>query len=104
MPKGIKYGGRKKGTPNKYTASVKAAFKEAFDLMQENPGVNLFEWAQANPTDFYRLCSKLIPTTTEHTGAEGKPIEIKPVTNFDSMPISDLEAIDAIITRSTKLE
>jgi len=81
MPKGIKYGGRKKGTPNKYT-----------------------EWAQANPTDFYRLCSKLIPTTTEHTGAEGKPIEIKPVTNFDALPISDLEAIDAIITRSTKLE
>lgn len=104
MPKRIKYGGRKKGSLNKHTKTVKAAFQEAFDLMQAHPGINLFEWGSANPTDFYRLCSKLIPNATEIAGPEGKPIEIKPVTDFDSLPLEDLEKIDAIISNAKKPE
>jgi hypothetical protein len=52
--------GRQKGTPNKATASIKAAFVEAFDNLG---GVKaLVNWAKDNPTEFYRLASKLIPT------------------------------------------
>lgn len=59
MARGFKTGGRKKGTPNKFTASVKAAFEEAFDRMG---GVEaLVSWAQSEPTEFYKLYSKLLP-------------------------------------------
>lgn len=59
MAQGIKTGGRTKGTPNKVTASAKQAFQAAFDDLG---GVNsLVTWARDNPTDFYKLFSKLIP-------------------------------------------
>ena len=60
MPKGIKRGGRKVGTPNKITAQ----FKQAVQLVYEDIGGHqaFAEWAKENRTDFYRICSKLIPT------------------------------------------
>lgn len=57
-----KTGGRKAGTPNKLTKTVKEAFEQAFNAMQEQPGVKLEEWGKANPTEFYKLASKLIPS------------------------------------------
>ena len=57
---GKKFGGRKKGTPNKVTASIKEAFKEAFDEL--GGAQALVTWGQANQTEFYKLASKLIPT------------------------------------------
>ena len=55
----VKAGGRKAGTPNKITTSIKEAFKQAFDEMG---GVEaLVNWGKANDTEFYKLASKLIP-------------------------------------------
>lgn len=53
--------GRPKGTPNKVTKSVREHFAIAFDLLQDDDTVNLTAWGKANPTEFYRLASKLIP-------------------------------------------
>ena len=54
-----KTGGRKAGTPNKLTSTIKSAFKDAFD---ELGGVHaLVGWARQNETEFYKLASKLIP-------------------------------------------
>lgn len=65
MARGFKTGGRKKGTPNKFTASVKAAFEEAFDRMG---GVEaLVSWAQSEPTEFYKLYSKLLPAEVRNS-------------------------------------
>jgi len=61
MPKGAKYGGRTKGTPNKVTRSVREQFAFVFSRLQESDTANLEVWAEANPTEFYRLASKLIP-------------------------------------------
>ena len=62
-PKGSqKIGGRTKGTPNKLTTSIKEAFVVVFDLLQGNKEANLETWAKENPTEFYKLISKLIPT------------------------------------------
>lgn len=62
-PKGQpKLGGRQKGTPNKLTASVKEAFEATFKDLQEDTHCNLTRWARSNPTDFYKLAAKLIPT------------------------------------------
>lgn len=51
--------GRKKGVPNKTTASVKEALSMAFHGIG---GVNeLIEWGKANKTEFYKLWSKMLP-------------------------------------------
>lgn len=61
MPQGAKYGGREKGTPNKVTRSVREAFERAFTLLQDDDKVKLEAWAKTNPTEFYKIASKLIP-------------------------------------------
>jgi hypothetical protein len=64
--------GRPKGVPNKATASIKKAFLEAFE---RRGGVKaLVEWAEDEPTEFYKLAAKLIPT--EITGANGSPLGV----------------------------
>lgn len=67
-----KNSGRKVGTPNRATASIKGAFVAAFDKLGGSDA--LAAWAQDNPTDFYKLASKLIPT--ELTGQVKTVIEI----------------------------
>ena len=51
-----------KGATNKITKTVKECLLEAFNRMQDEPKVNLFEWGKANPTKFYEVSAKLIPT------------------------------------------
>lgn len=61
-PKGHeRYGGRVAGTPNKLTRTVRAAFEDAFNALQNDPENKLEAWAKTNPTEFYKLSSKLIP-------------------------------------------
>lgn len=62
-PKGLaKTGGRKPGSGNRLTIAVKNEFEFVFAELQKEQHVNLFQWAKANPTEFYKLSSKLIPT------------------------------------------
>jgi hypothetical protein len=60
MANGFKTGGRKAGTQNKVTT----VFKDAVRTVYEDIGGHaaFAEWARGNPSDFYRICSKLIPT------------------------------------------
>ena len=53
--------GKPKGAVTKTTKLVKDVFAEAFAAIQEGPN-NLKEWGNENPTEFYKLASKLIPT------------------------------------------
>jgi hypothetical protein len=60
MAKGRKTGGRKPGSLNATTASVKAALVKAFD---QRGGVKaLVAWAEEQPTAFYQLWGRLAPT------------------------------------------
>lgn len=78
MALGYKTGGRKKGTPNKATASVKQALQIAFDGIG---GVErLTEWAMNNQTEFYKLYSKLLPQ--EISGPDGGAIPIEATVKF----------------------
>lgn len=73
-PKGLpKTGGRKPGSQNKTTLAVKEAFRQAFDDLGGTQA--LVTWAMENPTQFYQLYSKLIPTEIDATlsGKEGAP-------------------------------
>ncbi len=65
--------GRPPGSKNKYT-TLKEAFREAFDKLQEDDKANLATWAKNNPKDFYTLISKLFPI--EIAGKDGEPIQI----------------------------
>lgn len=60
--------GRVKGVQNKLTRSVKDAFEAAFHALQKDPKGKLSAWAKANPTDFYKLASKLIPHDLQVSG------------------------------------
>jgi UV DNA damage repair endonuclease len=77
-------GGRQKGTPNRVTRAIREHFAEAFELLQEDKTVNLISWAKANPTEFYRLASKLIPLQleTETQQATQSIIKIVPEPNY----------------------
>lgn len=55
--------GRKKGVPNKLTRSAKEAFAHAFDSVGGAPA--LAQWANENPTEFYKLYARLIPAELE---------------------------------------
>lgn len=63
-PKGHpRYGGRKKGVPNKLTQSAKEAFQFAFTKI--GGAEDLASWALENKTEFYKLFARLIPTEVE---------------------------------------
>ena len=53
-------GGRQKGTPNKITT----AFKDAVRIVYEDIGGHkaFAAWARENPTEFYKIAARLIPT------------------------------------------
>ncbi len=68
--KGIaKIGGRKKGTPNKLTGT----FREAICLAYQSIGGHdaFSKWAAQNPTEFYRIAARLIPTENKNSDSEG---------------------------------
>ena len=59
-----KTGGRRQGSQNKLTLSVKQAVLQVFDDLQDETGGavgHLFAWAKEHPTEFYRICAKMIP-------------------------------------------
>lgn len=58
-PGSPKTGGRKKGTPNKAGVEVKAALEKAFTAIGGHAA--LARWARDNPTEFYKLWTRLLP-------------------------------------------
>ncbi len=89
-PKGQpKLGGRKKGTPNKITASVKAALTEAFE---QRGGVSaLIKWAATNETAFYQLWCKMLPAEVDVT-SNGQTISALAAAAFQAKQIAQPEA------------
>lgn len=75
-PKGLpKTGGRKKGTPNKSTAQIKAAIESAFSYLEEH-GDGFNKWALNNQDTFYtQIAPKLLPVQLNHADNEGEKLE-----------------------------
>ena len=72
--KGQRFGGRQKGTPNKFTKSIKQSFEDAFHELQNDKYANLVTWARANPDQYYKLAARLVPH--ELVGAGGGPLQV----------------------------
>ncbi|MGN6205969.1 hypothetical protein [Humibacter sp.] len=66
--------GRKKGSLNKTTASVKQALIDAFEKMGGVP--SLVTWGKEHPTEFYKLYVKLLPTDVQLSGKDGEPLKV----------------------------
>ena len=61
MAKGLKTGGRKKGSTNLVSRSMKETVTNTLVWLQTQPRINMREWAKENPTQFYQIAAKLIP-------------------------------------------
>jgi hypothetical protein len=68
--------GRPKGLKNRYNRDIRQVFHEVYDAMGDNiidettqkplTGHDaMLNWARENPTEFYRLYGKMIPSTAE---------------------------------------
>lgn len=66
MALGRKTGGRKRGTPNKLTADIKAAIETAFH--QVGGPDYLIGVAGTDPAVFCGLLGKILPTQLQHSG------------------------------------
>ena len=56
--------GRPKGARNKTTVAMKEAIMCVYNDLQEEAGRengHFVDWAKENPTEFYKIASKLIP-------------------------------------------
>jgi len=66
--------GRKAGTPNKMSATVKENVIAVFDGIG---GVDhMKQWAIDNPNNFYNIYAKILPTQTEIGGIDGSDLPI----------------------------
>lgn len=67
--------GKKPGTQNKFTVTVKETVLAVFNDIQGDRKVNLKTFARKYPRDFYQIAAKLIPT--ELTGTVKQIIKVK---------------------------
>ncbi len=73
MAKGVKTGGRKKGTPNKMTGALKEMILQALDE-QPGGGIGYLKLqAQENPNAFMSLLGRVLPMQV--TGEDGGAIK-----------------------------
>lgn len=86
MPKGVKgftsesaraAAKAQKGMPRKHKLTVQKGFAMAFEKLQEDPDspAHINNWSKENPTEFYKLATKLIPV--QLTGEDGEEIKVK---------------------------
>ncbi len=75
-PKGVRLGGRSKGTPNKVTAALKDLILQA---LSDAGGVSyLTEQAQKNPTAFLSLVGRVLPLQVKQGGDDPRlPVTIE---------------------------
>lgn len=80
MARGAKTGGRRKGTPNKFTGEVKTMIRAA---LEKAGGVDyLVEQAEKSPASFLALVGKTLPH--EVTGKDGGDLKAKVTVEFVS--------------------
>lgn len=88
MTKGTKTGGRRAGTPNRISGTVRENVIAVFDAIGGTEAME--RWARENQSEFYRFYSKLLPTEIRTEFQSGMSlIEI-----LSSMPIHESSLIE----------
>lgn len=76
-----KTGGRQPGSQNKFTKQFKDLLAETYMTLEKGANkpeaerTGMLHWAKNNQTEFYKICSRLMPVQV--TGEGGEPIEIR---------------------------
>lgn len=70
--KGRKTGGRQKGTPNKFSRTIKENLLAVFD--QIGGTENMAKWAKENPGEFYRLYNAHKDSEKDAPGSAANPM------------------------------
>src|SRR5688572_25781079 len=83
--------GRPHGAVNKTSRIVKEVFAEVFTSLQNDKTANLKAWAKKNPTDFYKLASKLIPLQV--AGDHDNPLEVQSTIDYSKLSTATLNEI-----------
>lgn len=65
--RGIKTGGRRPGSQNKLTRTVKERVLDTFNELQADKTTSLTGWAKTELTEFYKIAAKLIPADIHNT-------------------------------------
>ena len=71
-PSTTEHKGRKRGTPNRVSATVKENILAVFTRIGGTAA--MARWATKNPTEFYKIYAKLLPT--QITGEDGDPVKV----------------------------
>lgn len=80
MPKGQKFGGRKKGSVNKFSGIARDNVAQVFSQIG---GVDrMAQWAEENLTEFYKHYARLIPI--ELNGKDGEALTLR--LKIDAVP------------------
>ena len=82
-----KVAGRVKGTPNKLTANFREAVLLAYDRIGGH--ATFTEWARQNPTEFFRICARLIPTELPGSEKGGVTVIIARNERVSPPPVRD---------------
>ena len=88
-----KTGGRRVGTPNQLTAAFREAVLYVYDGLGGHAA--FLQWARENPTDFYKIASRLIPGEMREDGPDKHiTIVLNPQCDLnDTPPALDHESV-----------
>lgn len=75
MPKGVRPGGRQKGTPNKLSGQAKENVIAVFTRIGGTGA--MAEWAMENQTQFYQIYAKLLPIEATVSADPDKPFRLE---------------------------
>ena len=86
-----KTGGRRAGTPNRYTG----AFREAVQIVYgEMGGHEAFtRWAKQNKTEFYRIASRLIPVEVHNHDTQIQVLVQRETSQATQIPMDPANAL-----------
>ncbi len=72
-PGKAKTAGRQKGTPNKLTRAFRDAVQTVYGAIGGDAA--FARWAKKNPTEYYKIAARLIPSEVQQLGKDGKPVD-----------------------------
>lgn len=90
MARGIKTGGRTKGTPNRITRAFREAVQTVYGAIGGDKA--FATWARDNPTEFYRIAARLIPQELRHAGGDGEPLAVQIIKFSERAPDQEKES------------
>jgi len=90
--------GRKPGTPNKITHTIRSAIENAFTNLQGDPKACLHAWGKANPTEFYRLAARLISHEVKNE-VQFSNVDVSNFTDDELVAIAAGKVTNEVITR-----